>query len=374
MSVKISELNAVETLEIEDVVPIVNVSSGVTEKATIAQIVAFAAGDGNALLIQGVPVSATPPIHGEVIVFDEDAGEWGPGTGIPVPNAPGDVFISDDGLTGTWRPLTEDDIGDGFVVTMAGTQTVEIGATVATPNFTAVYTGGAATAATLTDNDGSAPKVLTLPATSFESDEDFTKTANNASVTFTITAAKGAVVDTSSVTITWLPLVYYGVEVPAAYTEAFIEALAERARCERCALVRRKRRADRACLLRGPELVRHTGLQGRRIRDGDRHGCDRQRYEHPWRNAELRPLGINVSGPWLDNRSGDLTWRTLASPERSPLWVPARSRRTGILSPKAATAPSRTPRHATRSQPSTARRACSSTRKTATRDTSSAPG
>jgi hypothetical protein len=226
MSVKISELNAVETLEIEDVVPIVNVSSGVTEKATIAQIVAFAAGDGNALLIQGVPVSATPPIHGEVIVFDEDAGEWGPGTGIPVPNAPGDVFISDDGLTGTWRPLTEDDIGDGFVVTMAGTQTVEIGATVATPNFTAVYTGGAATAATLTDNDGSAPKVLTLPATSFESDEDFTKTANNASVTFTITAAKGAVVDTSSVTITWLPLVYYGVEVPAAYTEAFIEALA----------------------------------------------------------------------------------------------------------------------------------------------------
>lgn len=160
-------------------------------------------GDGNAISIQDFPVSETDPTNRQILIFD--------GTSY----VPGSLSI--------------DDLTAAFNVTMGGAQTVEVGATVTTPAFTAAYTGGPATSATLTDNDGSSPKALTTPFTSVSSDASPHKTTNNASVTYTITALKGAVTDTSSVIIAWRPRCYFGAHATGTFDEAFIEGLASNA-------------------------------------------------------------------------------------------------------------------------------------------------
>lgn len=165
-------------------------------------IIRQAAGGGaDALSIQQIPVDPTDPTEFQTLVYFNSGTKY-----IPT-------------------QLTQDMILPGFSVTMGGGGTVEVGATVTTPAFTASYVSGPATNVILTDTEATPPKNVTSTPTSFTSDGTFQKTVISASVTFTTTAFKGSIQKTSQVSYTWLPRVYYGVATPAAYTEAFIEAL-----------------------------------------------------------------------------------------------------------------------------------------------------
>jgi hypothetical protein len=103
----------------------------------------------------------------------------------------------------------------------------EVGATVTNPAFTAAYSRPITTASI---NDGSGPTALTPPATSFSKTGTYTKTVVNATQAFTLAAQVDLEpVQSRAVSVTWRPKVFYGVAVPAAYDEAFIEALASSA-------------------------------------------------------------------------------------------------------------------------------------------------
>lgn len=154
-------------------------------------------------------------------------GSGGGGAGLPaLANQQYAILMEDPAGALVFQQITQDMIQPAFDVTMAGSQVVEVGETVPTPAFTASYTGGPATSVLLTDSEGTPSKNVTGTPTAFSSNGSFTKTAVSAAVTFTITASKNAIQKTSNASITWLPKVFYGVAVPAAYTEAFIEALA----------------------------------------------------------------------------------------------------------------------------------------------------
>jgi len=138
-------------------------------------------------------------------------------SGLPDPQGVKYVLISDDGETWTQRQLTMDDILPGFAVSSfaraSGGLTVQIGTAIATPAFTAAYTStpdDEAGSVVLTDSDGHSGDVTTTPTT-FASAYSFTKTANNAYVIFTLTAKKGDVTATRTLTISWLPYVFWGV-------------------------------------------------------------------------------------------------------------------------------------------------------------------
>lgn len=146
-----------------------------------------------------------PRTHGvdkEVLVDD--------GTGVPV-----------------WRGLSLDDLSPAFNASLSGGGTLEVGQSVVNPAFTASYAGGPATAATITDNDGNPALTLSSPFTAGTMPNTYSKTANNASVTFTLSANKGALVDTAQASYAWRPRGFYGVSSNASgNNEAFIEALA----------------------------------------------------------------------------------------------------------------------------------------------------
>lgn len=182
--------------------------------------------DGLVYLLCGGMTVAAVTVGGEVGDVQIHGAEGGL-DGVS-PGTANNVLVSD-GTNWTSRSLSLDDLTPAFNITMGGAQTVEVGATVATPSFTATYTGGPATSATLTDNDGSSPKSLSSPFTSVASDASPAKTANNASVTYTITANNGAVVDSATAVIAWRPRVYWGARTTGAYNEAFIEGLASSA-------------------------------------------------------------------------------------------------------------------------------------------------
>jgi hypothetical protein len=135
-----------------------------------------------------------------------------------------------DGANGyLWRAISQDDIAPAFNVSMAGVTSspLEIGASLINPQFNVTYTSGPATSSSLTDTEANpAQNVLALP-NPITRPHTFTKTANNASVTFTVTSFKGLVgPDVSTVAYAWQPRVYWGVGVAGGNTEAFIEALA----------------------------------------------------------------------------------------------------------------------------------------------------
>jgi len=110
-----------------------------------------------------------------------------------------------------------------FVIAAAAT--LEIGATLATPSFTAAY-NRPPTSATLTDNDANPPQDVTGTPTAFASVNSYVKTAPNASVTWTLTADDGGDPDSSQEAVAWRPGVFTGVITGAGpYSEAEIEAL-----------------------------------------------------------------------------------------------------------------------------------------------------
>ncbi len=129
--------------------------------------------------IQTVPVAATAPVQSAVPVYDTIAAEY-------------DI-----------RQLTEDDILPGFAITsFTGGSTVETGATVTNPAFTASYSS-LPSSANITNTDGiDSPLVLTTPFTSGTVVGAFTR-STPVSITFTLTAHQGALVKTATQAINY---------------------------------------------------------------------------------------------------------------------------------------------------------------------------
>lgn len=136
------------------------------------------------------------------------------------------MLVDDGGTHPVWRPITTDDVQPGFNASLSSGGTLEIGALLVNPAFTASYTGGAPTSAQLSDTNGNPPVNLVTPFTSVVDPHTFTKTVNNATVTFTLSATKGAVTKTPSVQYVWRPRVYWGIGALAAPDSAFVNALA----------------------------------------------------------------------------------------------------------------------------------------------------
>jgi hypothetical protein len=141
-------------------------------------------------------------------------------------SAAGTVLVNDGATNPVWRQLTLDDIGPAFNASLSGGQSLEVGASVVNPSFTASYTGGPATAATITDNDGNPALTLGDPFTAGTMPHTYVKTTNGASVTFTLSASKSAITDTATASFTWNPRGYYGASSVVVDTEAEVEALA----------------------------------------------------------------------------------------------------------------------------------------------------
>ncbi len=110
----------------------------------------------------------------------------------------------------------------------AATSVLEVGATATTPSFTAAH-NKTPTSLSLTNNDNGENKNVVSTPTGFTSSQSYTKTTNNAAVTFTLTGSDGVDGDTRTTSISWRPRVYHGIGAAGGNSEAFIEALASSA-------------------------------------------------------------------------------------------------------------------------------------------------
>lgn len=133
---------------------------------------------------------------------------------------PGFVVKADSGGNPIWAGAAAFDT-TAFACT---TPTLEVGATATNPAFTAAH-NRTPTALTLTNNDNVESKDVHATPTSFTSSQGYTKTTNNASVTFTLTGSDGISGDVATAAIAWRPRVYWGTGASGGNTEAFIEAL-----------------------------------------------------------------------------------------------------------------------------------------------------
>lgn len=134
---------------------------------------------------------------------------------LPVPHA---VPVSD-GTVYQIRQLSLDDILPAFAITsFVGGSTVECGATVTNPSFTASYSA-TPTSAQITNNDTPTPQdsplTLVSPFTSGTVVGNFTHSVVNYSVTFTLTAV-GATTKTANQFITYLARSFGGLGTSGA--------------------------------------------------------------------------------------------------------------------------------------------------------------
>ena len=141
----------------------------------------------NALQIQSVPVPTTTPLQSYVIVYDS------PGPGYTI------------------RQLTQDDILPGFVISsFVGGSTVELGAVVTNPSFTASYSSLPGSASISNTDSIDSPLTLSTPFTSGTVVGAFTHNATT-TVTFTLTAIKGSVTRMSTQSLNFFPRTFGGV-------------------------------------------------------------------------------------------------------------------------------------------------------------------
>ena len=135
------------------------------------------------------------------------------------------IIAADPNLIGT---IIEDCAAPAFDITSFSSlsgSSFEVGQASVTPSFSAAY-NRTPDSSILTDDAATPAKDVTATPTSFSSDGTFTKTVNNATVTFTLTASQAGSPDTGQVVFTWRPLVFTGITANAGpYTEADIEAL-----------------------------------------------------------------------------------------------------------------------------------------------------
>lgn len=122
--------------------------------------------------------------------------------------------------TPTWAPAS------AYAITAfaAAVPVVRVGATVTNPAFTASHSPAPTTLA-LTNTDNAENKDVHATPTSFASSQSYTKSTNNATVSFTITGSDGVSGANRSTAIAWRPDVYWGTGASGGSTEAFIEAL-----------------------------------------------------------------------------------------------------------------------------------------------------
>lgn len=146
---------------------------------------------GNAVTIQSYAVDPTAPVSDAALIWDAATNSY------------------------NVRPLTQDDIQAGFAITgFSGGSTVEIGATVTNPTFSASYSTPP-TSASITNTAGiGSPLVLSSPFSSGTVVGSFTATSQM-SVGFTLTAV-GATTKTASQNIAWIPRSFGGVGAASA--------------------------------------------------------------------------------------------------------------------------------------------------------------
>lgn len=118
----------------------------------------------------------------------------------------------------------------GFTVDLEGVAPafftpIEIGADLLNPTFDATASAPVVSA-DLSDTDGNGPtSVMPLPNLGLVWPFNFNKTANGATVTFTLLGFDGSNFANDTVVATWLPRVFWGTSALAVLTEAQIEAL-----------------------------------------------------------------------------------------------------------------------------------------------------
>ena len=129
----------------------------------------------------------------------------------------------------SWTKITQNMISPAFsdsIALFGGSSVVEVGSTVMNPQFDASYIRPPALA-TLTDSDGNAPQDVTVTLNPITRPFAYTKTALNASETFTLTANEtGGPPAVATTSITWEPRTFYGVGPPGQTSAAFIQSLA----------------------------------------------------------------------------------------------------------------------------------------------------
>lgn len=203
--------------------------------------------------IQGRPVSTVPPNLNDVLVWDGIA--WVP---APQSGGGGGGFTAGGDLSGLstsqrviglqGRPVSSTAPTTNQVLTWNGTAWIpkgvatspysanlnvtptltQVGSTVATPPFTASYSGGVGppVTAVFTDSDGNAPVDVIATPTAFNSPYSYTKNAYGVVETFTLTTSDGNSTVMPTATTTWTQLVYWGVGPAGGGGAAFIQGLA----------------------------------------------------------------------------------------------------------------------------------------------------
>ena len=128
-----------------------------------------------------------------------------------------------DGTRYAVRPLTLDDLGPAFAITgfSGPASLVQVGATIASLGFTASYSS---TPDSVTLSDGTHTATLTTPFTSATMPYSYTEGSYGATQSWTLTAVKGAVTKTSTLTTTWVQPAYYGIGAAGGSDGAFIVA------------------------------------------------------------------------------------------------------------------------------------------------------
>jgi hypothetical protein len=161
---------------------------------------------------------ATPVLSGDAAnkAYVDSAAGFSP-AGTP---AAGQV-VKWDGSEPVWANATAYAI-TGFA---ASVPVLEVGATATNPAFTASHSATPVSLLLTNSDDGESKDVHTTP-NGFASSHAFTKTVNNASVTFTITGSDGVSGANRSASLFWRPRVYWGTGAAGGNSEAFIEALA----------------------------------------------------------------------------------------------------------------------------------------------------
>lgn len=173
-------------------------------------------GDWNAgaHLISASP-APTDPAHLTNKAYVDAAAGFDP-AGSPVAG----YVVKWNGSAPMWAPAT------AYAITAfaASVPVLEVGATATTPAFTAAHSP-TPTTLLLTNTDNGESKDVHATPTSLASSQNYTKTTNNATVSFTITGSDGISSANRSASIAWRPRVFWGAAAHGVTTEAGIEAL-----------------------------------------------------------------------------------------------------------------------------------------------------
>lgn len=153
--------------------------------------------------LRGIPLSPTGPQLDDVLKYDGSQLYWGPGGGG----------------------------GVAFAISSFGSVSSamrEVGESLASIAFTAAYTL-APDSATVVDDLTAVTDAVAGPFTSHTKTGPFVKSSTGQSVTFTLSATRGATTVTADSVFTWGSRVHYGASPSGTHNEAFIEALASSA-------------------------------------------------------------------------------------------------------------------------------------------------